>query len=93
MLLGSCFWPNSTHNPKSRYILGCEVQKTFFLYFSKIERLSLYGTMGVWNKILPSMLFHYLDFSVIKKRSIDKKMMLREDDPPANQAEFYAPIW
>ena len=29
----------------------------------EIERLSLYGTMGVWNKLLPSKLFHYLDFS------------------------------
>ena len=26
-------------------------------------------------------------------RSISKKMMLREDDPPANQAEFYVNIW
>ena len=26
-------------------------------------------------------------------KSIDKKMMLIEDDPPANQAEFYAHIW
>ena len=31
--------------------------------FYVLERLSLYGTMGVWNKILPSKLFHYLDFS------------------------------
>ena len=29
--------------------------------------------------------------SIVK--SIDKKMMLREDDPSANQAEFYAHIW
>ena len=30
---------------------------------TRLERLSLNGTMGVWNKILPSKLFHYLDFS------------------------------
>jgi len=34
--------------------------------FYVLERLSLYGTMGVWNKILPSKLFHYLDFSVMQ---------------------------
>ena len=33
-----------------------------FQIHSNIERLSLYETMGVWNKILPSKLFHLLDF-------------------------------
>ena len=35
-----------------------------FQIHSNIERLSLYETMGVWNKILLSKLYHYLDFSV-----------------------------
>ena len=34
---------------------------------------------------------NYSNISII--RSIEKKMMLREDDPPANQAEFYGHIW
>ena len=29
----------------------------------------------------------------LQVRSIEKKMMLREDDPSAKKAEFYAHIW
>ena len=68
-----------------------------------VEKATLESQMSVCTSVCPSVTespqplriapISHRAYQPLSLKSIRKKMMLREDDPPSNQAEIYAQIW